>query len=79
MKRMNNNPEKTKLLLYISVISIIIALVGITFAVLNLNLLNTNGEGIANAFVIFWSIMAILFANITLFIINLNNYKKSPK
>ncbi|GGM39310.1 hypothetical protein GCM10011351_26820 [Paraliobacillus quinghaiensis] len=74
---MNNNPKYTKAKLIISVIGIIIALVGITFAVLNLRLLNTNGEETSNALVILWSNITILFTNITLFILNLNNYKKS--
>jgi hypothetical protein len=72
---MKENYRTAKISLIVSVLSVIISLVGIAFAVMNLRLLTVNGKATGSAVTLFWCMISIFFANITILIINKNKYK----
>ncbi|WP_461206413.1 hypothetical protein [Clostridium sp. DL1XJH146] len=76
---MKDNYRTTKIALIISVISVIISLVGITFAVMYFRLSIFNGKSTDSATTLFWCMISIFFANITMLIICKNKYKKLVK
>lgn len=76
---MNDNAKKHKIASTISIISICICLIGIVISVMNLRYTIVNEYDTGTAFTMLFCMIAILFSNLTIFLISTKKYKDSLK